>query len=196
MSFLSPDELAELGLARFGANVRISRKASIYNPGNIAIGSNVRIDDFCVLSAGDGGIELGDYVHIAAFCSLIGAGRIKMADFSGLSSRVSIYSSNDDYTGATMTNPTVPERFTGVVSADVSIERHVIVGCGAVVLPGVSLGEGVAVAALSLVSKSCEAFGIYAGNRRIAERKRGFLEKEAELLRAARGCGDAEGKPA
>ena len=39
---------------------------------------NSRIDDFCVLSAGEGGIEIGDYVHVAVFCMLIGAGKIKL----------------------------------------------------------------------------------------------------------------------
>ena len=193
MAFYSPEDLLTLGLARFGSNVLISRKASLYNPGNIAIGDNVRIDDFCVLSAGEGGIEIGDYVHIATFCSLIGAGRISMADFSGLSSRVSIYSSNDDYSGEHMTNPTVPERFTGVAHADVSIGRHVIVGCGSVVLPGVRLAEGVAVAALSLVSKSCDAFGIYAGNRRIRERRRDLLDLEKDLTASQAAPDDLRG---
>ncbi len=54
MSYYSPDELPSLGLARFGDDVRISKKASLYNPGRIAIGSHVRIDDFSVLSAGEG----------------------------------------------------------------------------------------------------------------------------------------------
>ncbi|MBT3210423.1 MAG: acyltransferase, partial [Planctomycetaceae bacterium] len=67
MSFYSMEELQTLGLASFGKDVKISRKASIYNPGQISIGNHVRIDDFCVLSAGEGGIEIGDYVHIAVY---------------------------------------------------------------------------------------------------------------------------------
>lgn len=181
MAFYSEQELAEIGLARYGVNVLISKKASIYNPSKIAIGSNVRIDDFCVLSAGEGGIELGDYIHIAVFCSLIGVGKISMDNYSGLSSRVSIYSSNDDYSGVHMTNPTVPCQFTGVQHADVSIGKHVIIGAGSVVLPGVTLEVGVAIAGLSLVSKSCSAFGIYSGNRRISERKQQLLEFESKL---------------
>jgi galactoside O-acetyltransferase len=181
MAFLTGEELKGLGLASYGKNVLISNKASIYNPGRITIGSNVRIDDFCVLSAGDGGIDIGDYIHVAVFCSLIGTGKITLSDFSGLSSRVAIYSSNDDYSGEHLTNPTVPSDFTGVNHADVFIGRHAIIGSGTVVLPGVTLEEGVAVAALSLVSKDCAAFGVYAGNRRIGERKRGLLELETQL---------------
>lgn len=183
MSFYSGEELKSLGLGRFGEDVRLSRKASFYNPGRISIGSHVRIDDFCVLSAGEGGIEIGDYVHIAVFCSLIGAAKIKMADFSGLSSRVTLYSSNDDYTGEFLTNPTIPGRFRGVASQDVFLEKHVIVGAGSVILPGVTLEEGVSIGALSLVNKSCASFGVYFGSpaRRIGERKRHLLELEHQL---------------
>ena len=183
MSYYSEKELKSLGLASFGKNVQISRKSSIYNPGRIAIGNHVRIDDFCVLSAGEGGIEIGDYVHIAVFCLLIGAGKIKMADFSGLSSRVSVYSSNDDYTGEHLTNPTVPEEFTGVTSDDVLINKHVIIGASAVILPGVTLEEGASVGSLSLVTKNCESFGVYFGSpsRKVGERKRNLLELEKQL---------------
>lgn len=195
MSFYSTEELQTLGLATFGEDVRISKKASIYNPGRISIGSHVRIDDFCVLSAGEGGIEIGDYVHIAVYCSLMGAGKIKLDDFSGLSSRVSIYSSNDDYSGEHLTNPTIPDQFTGVTHADVLLGKHVIIGAGAVVLPGVCLEDGVAVGSLSLVSKNCAAFGIYSGvpARRIGERKRDLLELEKQLRQQSMpGSGDKQ----
>jgi dTDP-4-amino-4,6-dideoxy-D-glucose acyltransferase len=183
MSYFSQTELKVLGFRRLGENVRISKSASIYNPANIGLGDNVRIDDFCVLSAGAGGIEIGSYVHIAVFCSLIGRALIEMRDFSGLSSRVSIYSSSDDYSGAALTNPTVAVEFSNVLSAPVILGRHCIVGAGAVLLPGVELQEGVAVGALSLVTKSQPEFTICAGNpaRFVRRRERGMLEQEARL---------------
>jgi galactoside O-acetyltransferase len=62
--------------------------------------------------------------------------------------------------------------------------RHVIVGSGTVILPGSRLEEGVAVGALSLVTKDCLAFGVYAGNpaKRIKERKRDLLVLEQRFL--------------
>jgi len=181
---LSRDAIEALGFAAVGENVQISDRASFYGINRISIGDDVRIDDFCVLSAGIGGIAIGNHVHIAVFSSLIGAGNIKLSDFCNISSRVSIYSSNDDYSGATLTNPTVPSEYTGVTHADVFLGKHVIVGSGSVILPGVTLEEGVAVGALSLVTKNCAAFGIYAGNpaRRISERKRELLELEHKFL--------------
>ena len=181
---LSREDVQRMGFGCVGEGVQISEHATFYNRAKIYLGNNVRIDDFCVLSAGAGGIYIGDYVHIAVYASLIGGGRITLSDFSNISSRNSIYSSNDDYSGATLTNPTVPDRYKNVRNADVFLGRHVIVGSGCVVLPGVTLEDGVAIGALSLVTKDCEAFSVYAGNplRRIRDRKRDLLALGQRLL--------------
>lgn len=183
MGFYDEVSLREMGFLSVGKGVLISTKASIYGASRISIGNKVRIDDFCVISAGEGGIEVGSYVHIAVYCSLIGSARITLSDFSGLSSRVSIYSSSDDYSGKYLTNPTIPDKYRGVHNADVVLGKHVIIGAGAIVLPGSHLEEGVAIGALSLVSKRCEAYGIYSGvpARRISERSRRLLQREQEL---------------
>lgn len=188
MGRLTQEAIDAMGFAAVGVNVVLSDCASFYNCANIRLGDHVRIDDFCVLSAGPGGIEIGNHVHVAVYSSLIGAGRITLADFCNLSSRVSIYSSSDDYSGAAMTNPTIPSDFTDVTHADVALGKHVIVGCGSVILPGVTLGEGVAVGALSLIRHSCAPFGVYAGpsGKFIKERERGMLALEARFL-AAKG---------
>ena len=128
MATLSRTAIEQMGFAIVGDNVQISDRASFYGVSQIALGSNVRIDDFCVLSAGVGGITIGKHVHIAVYSSLIGAGQITLSEFCNISSRVAIYSSNDDYSGATMTNPTVPSEYKAVTHADVFLGRHVIVG--------------------------------------------------------------------
>jgi len=184
-SFYNNEELNQLGFKSIGINVLISRKSSLYGKSRISIGNNVRVDDFCVLSAGMGGIQIGNFVHIAVFSSLIGEGKITLEDFSGISSKVSVYSSNDDYTGMFMTNPTIPSEFTGVMHSEVTICRHVIIGSGSIILPGVTLHEGTVVSALSLVNKDCEEFSIYKGNpaKKISERSRELLNVENEFLK-------------
>ena len=184
MALLTEAQIQALGFKNVGRNVRISDKASIYNAANISIGDNVRIDDFVVLSAGSGGITLGSHIHIAIYTSLIGAAAISVGDFANLSSRVSIYSSSDDYSGESMTNPCVSDTYKNVTHAAVVLEKHVIVGCGSVILPGVTLHEGAAVGALSLVNQSCKAFGIYAGTpaRFIKVRATHLLSLEQDYL--------------
>jgi len=183
-SFYSSTELLEIGFTIVGKNVKLSRKASIYNPDKITIGDFSRIDDFCILAAGIGGIDIGCYVHISVNVSLIGKGKITVCDFAGISSRTAVYSSNDDYSGEYLTNPTVDSEFTNVTHAPVYIGKHAIIGAGSIVLPGVTIGEGVSVGALSLINKDCEPFKIYVGvpAKAIKDRSRKLLDLEKQFL--------------
>lgn len=182
-SFYEPDELDKIGLLHYGKNVLISRKASFYYPEKITIGDNVRIDDFCILS---GKIEIHSYVHIAASSLLFGGEKgITIHDFANISSRVSIYSISDDYSGEAMTNPMIPQRYRNVTSKEVIIEKHVIIGSGCVVLPGVILKEGSSFGALCLINKSSEPWSINVGIpfRKIRDRSRKVLELEKAFLK-------------
>ncbi len=184
MAILSKQQLRDIGFKSVGENVLLSDKVSIYGANKITIGNNVRIDDFVVLSAGEGGIDIGNYIHIAVFSSLIGAGKIILNDFCNISSRVSIYSSNDDYSGEYMTNPMVPNVLTNVSKAPVFLGKHTIVGSGSVILPGVTLDEGCAVGALALVNKSFGEFNILAGNPAVVVKKRSknLLDLENKIM--------------
>jgi dTDP-4-amino-4,6-dideoxy-D-glucose acyltransferase len=175
-AFYAPHELIELGV-KAHPTVRLSRKASLYGAERIEIAAHARIDDFCILSAGAGGIRIGRNVHVGAASHLIGAGPIELCDFATVSGRVSIYSSNDDYSGAHMTNPTLPLATRRVDISPVSVGRYAIVGCGAVILPGAHLGEGCAIGALSLVCESVPAWKIAVGQpaRIVGDRQRGLL---------------------
>ena len=185
MAFLTEVELINLNFKSLGKNVLISDKASIYSPNKISIGDNTRIDDFCIISAGDGGITIGNHVHIACYVSLIGKALIEVCDFVGISSRSAIYSSNDDYSGDFLTGPTIPEEFTNVSHERVHIGKHCILGVNTVVMPGVKINEGAAVGVFSLVKKDVEAFTIVAGTplKILKKRNKKLLELEWKLKR-------------
>lgn len=179
-SFYSQEELYSIGLRRFGSNVLISRKISIYSPEKITIGDNVRIDDFCILS---GNIRFENNIHLAAGCYLFaGNSEIYFEDYSGLSSRCTVYAASDDYSGEFLTNPMVPDEYRHVISAPVSIGKHVVVGSGSTVLPGVSIAEGCSVGSMSLITKSTEPWGIYVGIpcKRLKDRSKRVLELEEQ----------------
>jgi acetyltransferase-like isoleucine patch superfamily enzyme len=181
--FYSEEELKLIGFKSIGQNVLISNKCSIYSPQNISIGNNVRIDDFVILSPSSD-MVIGNYVHIACYASLIGKGKIIINDFVGISGRVSIYSSSDDYTGLAMTNPMVPEKFKKVNNGDVILGKHTIIGSGSVILPNVTIGDGCAVGALTLINRDCEEFTIYSGNpaNKIGKRLKRFLKYEKDII--------------
>ena len=174
-SFYSHDELSKLAFRHIGSNVLISRKASFYNAGKMSVGDHVRIDDFCILS---GKIELGNHIHISAQCLLYGAMGIRMEDFSGLSPGCKVFSATDDFSGECMVGPMVPEELTGVTGGPVHIGKYVQLGAGSIVLPSLAIGEGVAVGSMSLVNRSLDPWGIYAGipAKRIKERSRKIIE--------------------
>lgn len=177
-SFYSVEELGKLGLNAIGENVLISKKASIYGAQNISIGSHVRIDDFCILS---GRITIGDYIHIAAYSAIYGGEEgVFIEDFSNISSRVTVYSVSDDYSGETMTNPMIPDEYKNVKSAPVKIRKHVIIGSTSVVLPGVELKEGSAFGAFSFINRDSREWTLNAGIpfKIIRERKKNILELE------------------
>lgn len=181
-TFYSGEELKKIGLKKYGVDVHISRNAVLYHPELLEIGSHVRIDDFTTIS---GKVILGDHIHVAQFCGLYGGTEgIIMDDFSGISSKVAIYASSNDYSGEALTNPTVPAKYkTTDKNAQVHLCKHVVIGTSSVILPGVTIGEGSSVGALSLCTKSLEAWGVYAGSpaRRLKERSSKLLELEKEL---------------
>ena len=163
-SFYSAAELVELGFASFGHDVKISRKASIYHPERITIGNHVRIDDFCVLSAcSNGYIRIGSRCYIGSMSFIEATAGFIMEDFATLAARVTVYGGTDDYSGSYLTNPCVPDRFRNVISGLVRICRHSIIGTCTTVMHSLTVGEGTAVGANSLVTKDLQPNCIYIG---------------------------------
>jgi galactoside O-acetyltransferase len=181
--FYAEDELRDAGIGAVGENVRIHEDCNIFGLENIRIGSNVRIDAYVTIIA-TGPVEIGSFVHIASYTLLSGGDGIRLHDFCGLSHGVRVYSRSDDYSGKGMTNPTVPPQFTRVERGKVELHRHVIIGSGSIVLPGVTIGEGASVGALSLVNKDLPEWELYFGSpaRRIGSRSRDLLDLERQLL--------------
>lgn len=183
--YWTADELKSFGARSVGSNVRVAKNCTLVGVENMSFGENVRIDGPTVLSAsGDGYIRIGSYVHIGGMSFLAGAGGIDMEDFSGLSQGVRIYSASDDYSGEALTNPTVPKRYLNVRIAPVRLGRHVIVGSGAVILPGCNIDDGASIGAMSLVKRNLAPWGIYGGTpaRFIRKRSQRLLSLEAELM--------------
>lgn len=174
-SFYRQEEVIQLGFKSIGENVLISKKACFYNIQHISIGSNVRIDDFCILS---GHISLGSYIHIGAFSALYGSKGIEMEDYTGLSPRCSIFSASDDFSGDYLISPMVNDEKTNVTGGPVKIRKYTQIGAGCTIMPCLEIKEGVAVGAMSLVRENIEAWGIYAGipAKKIKDRKNGLLQ--------------------
>lgn len=173
-SFCSLEEVRRLGFRSVGKNVFISRFASFYDAEMMEIGDHVRIDDFCILS---GMIKLGNYIHISAHTSLYGRHEIEMEDYTGLSPRCTIFSATDDFSGEYMIGPLLDPKYTNLITGRVLIKKYSQLGSNCIALPGITIGEGVAVGAMSLINKDLEPWKIYGGvpAKFIKERSRGLL---------------------
>ena len=182
MAFLSQDDLSSIPFKKIGTSVKISDKVSIYEPEKIEIGDYSRIDDFSVLS---GKIKIGSFVHLAVFSNLAGGSEgIILDDFAGLAYGCHVFSQSDDYSGRSLTNPTIPDKYKKETKKMVYIGRHCIVGTSSIIFPGVHLAEVTAVGAVAVVTKSTQEWSIYVGNpaRKIKNRSRQLLNLESEFL--------------
>lgn len=183
MAYLSAKELEAYGFKSIGKNVLISNRAAIYNPDQITIGDHSRIDDFCVVS---GKVSIGRNVHLAVFCNIAGGEEgVTIEDFASLAYGCHVFSQSDDYSGRSMTNPTIPDIYKEETKIAVHIERHCIIGTNSIIFPGVTLREGTAVGALSMITTSTQPWTVYFGAPavKIKPRSRLLLEKETELLK-------------
>lgn len=164
-----------------GEPLFIDAAAVILAHERIRMGSHVRIDAGALLSPADGTIALGSRVHISAGARLYGGGSIEIDDLACVSAGATILSVTDDFRGPYLCGPMVPDSSRNVIEAPVRCARSAVVGAGSVVLPGVTIGMGAAVGALSLVNADVPAGAIVAGApaRQIGNRDLEQLERRA-----------------
>lgn len=95
-----------------------------------------------------------------------------------------MYAESDDYSGDYLINPMNPIEYRKIISGKVVLKKHVQIGAGSTILPGVNICEGVAVGCMSLVNKSLEPWGIYVGIpcKKIKNRNKKVLDLEREYL--------------
>jgi 3-oxoacyl-[acyl-carrier protein] reductase len=162
-NWLTIDELKKLGVTVYGKNVLVSTFVNIYNPVNLILHDNIRIDDFTTISC-KGKVEIFNHVHIGPQCMISSSTNIIFGNYSGISSGVKLFGGCDDFSGKYLTNPTVPTKYLNVQIGDIILEDHVLIGSTSIVLPNVILKEGTCIGALSLVKKNTESWKMYAGS--------------------------------
>jgi galactoside O-acetyltransferase len=139
--------------AEMGKNVIIGSGVEVTQPKRITVSDYVFIDKAVHLDAMAGSIHIGRRVHIApyAFIHGVGAG-VHLGDYVGVGAFARIYSHSEaPIDGKRMSGPMIPESMKGMITAPVVVHKDGLIGTGAVVLPGVTVGEGAVIAANSVV---------------------------------------------
>ena len=187
--YFTSAELRAFPFARVGENSAISRNCTIIGLENITIGDHVRIDGFTSIIAPHGRLKIGTHVHVGIGCVIGARGGVELGDYSSLSGGVRLLSAIDDFGGRYMTNSTMPDEVLRIHSGPIVIGRYVPIGTGTLVLPGVEIGEGAAVGAMSMVRQSLSPWTIYAGNpvQVVGERARDLVRLEASVQSADTG---------
>jgi acetyltransferase-like isoleucine patch superfamily enzyme len=116
-----------------GGSVRLRMPLSIYHPECISFGTRVDIGENVVIRGG-GGVIIGSNVLIAAGTVITSQG-----------------------------HPINPPRWGRNISNPVSIGNEVWIGANAVILPGVTIGDGAIVAAGAVVSRDVPSYTVVAG---------------------------------
>jgi len=159
-----------------GKNVRIYDQVNLYK---CKIGDNAKIDAFVYIEEG---VKIGKNVKIRPFTFIPEGVEIEDDVFIG--------------PGVIFTNDKYP-RVRGQWRLQKTIvKRGASIGAGAIILPGVTIGEYAIIAAGSVVTKDVPPYAIVAGNPAkiigyVTDEK--FRKKVKELLE--KGPGDLKGKP-
>lgn len=173
--FLNSNEIRALGI-KCGEGCLLHRTALVYNPFKIEFGKNVRVDAFNVLSAGEGFIHIGSYVHISSHCLFIGAYGIVLHDFTNIAAGSKLYSASDSFKGDALIGPTVPEHTRRVKKGIIVMHHNSTLGANCIMMPGSVLGYGSMMQANSLLVGETGNYEILAGQpaKKIKDSKKGF----------------------
>ena len=164
---MKPDFLnqTKLKLKKRGNNVTIYPTAKIINPENIEIGDETVIDDFVFMYDMGGGIKIGNFCHITVHSYIQSGGRLEIGDFSAISPGGIVLAASDDYKGDGFIGLGVfGKKYRNTQCKDVIMGKHVHVGAGSIILPGVTLGEGCSIGSGSVVTESMPEWTICYGS--------------------------------
>lgn len=132
--------------ATIGRNVRITSSVRIMLTGDLYVGDDVWIGEQTLIAGGDATIKIGSHVDIGPRVSII-TGTHKL------------WEDSERAAGASYSKPII-------------IEDGVWLGCAAIILGGVAIGRGTAIAAGAVLIHDASSHALYAGNPAIKKRTR------------------------
>lgn len=134
----------------------------ILKPELVEIGAGARVDSFVKIEGGLG-VQIGRWVHIGSFVSVnVGGGQLVIGEHVAVASGARLLGGSNMPGTLSMSAASPPEmqhieRKTTVIGA------YAFVASNAVVLPGVTLGEGAVLAAGGVATKDIPPWQIWGG---------------------------------
>ncbi len=166
--FISPMAIVRHGYKiRLGNNVVVERGAtlSVDREGKsfIDIGANSHFYSNCVIKASDGWIKIGNDCSVNEFAILFGGGGLgdgglEIGNDVRIAAHVRIVPMNHIYE-----DPKTPIRLQKIKAIGIKIEDDVWLGVGSTVLDGVTIGKGSVIGAGAVVTKDIPPYSIAVG---------------------------------
>ena len=155
-----------------GTDVYVNGTVDIRHPGKIALGSHVAIDFGFFITTG---AVIGDYIHIGPFVSVVGGAHatLELASLSSVAAGVRFICLGDEHLGEGIVGALIPEKYQDKrVGGRIIVEKFAALGTNAVVMPGITVGEGSVIGANSLLRTDSEPWTVYAGSPAVPIRSR------------------------
>ena len=162
-----------------GEDVRLYPLCKILRAQNVEIDDHSRIFDFAFIDAGES-LKIGKYSFIMWHCLIEGGAKVKIGNrvFVGPGTKIlsSTYKFNEFYTAEFL-----PEGCHDIEYGDIELKDDSYIGANAVIMPGITIGEGAVVGSNAFVNKDVEPWGIYVGSpaRKVGDRKKPTEERRA-----------------
>lgn len=132
------------------------------NADNIFIAPTARIDSFTKVEGGLG-VTIGEHVHVASFCHInIGSGEVILEEGSAMASGSKIIGGSNLLDGESR-SAVAPADQQQVKRYKTVLGKNAVLFTNAVVLPGIHIGEGAALAAGSVATKDIPANELWGG---------------------------------
>lgn len=144
----------------FGKDNVLEAGVMVFHPENITVGNNVYVGHNSYIKAYHmNELKIGDHSWIGQSCFLHSAGGLTIGKAVGIGPFVKILTSEHDDDGD-LDRPII---FKNLKFAPVELKDGCDIGFGAIILPGVTVGQGAIVGAGSVVTKDIPDFEVWAG---------------------------------
>ncbi|RJQ54948.1 MAG: acyltransferase [Actinobacteria bacterium] len=145
--------------ANVGDGLVLEAGIRVFHPEDISLGNNIYVGHDTILKGHPAGMmTVGDDTWIGQNCFLHSAADLRIGRAVGVGPGVKILTSQ--HSAADLSVPVI---HTELSLAAVSLEDGCDIGVGALILPGVVVGEGAIVGAGSVVTRSVPAYEVWAG---------------------------------